>query len=208
MRTPTPLAHRAPLARPSLAATPGRAAHARPARSIYESIGKGMHSVVYKGRKKKTIMYYAIKSVQKSQKQRVHQEARLNLAAAPCRCRPFAQRWVRARGACSRRPRACRSRPSMTLCTPTSCASTAGAPPNRICTHRLCNPHPGTATPPRQPIETIAAPSVPVHAVEAFVIAVYGRRRCIGHVPPLSAVLPYWQRQSGSRDSVTQRPRG
>jgi hypothetical protein len=35
-----------------------------------------MHSVVYKGRKKKTIEYYAIKSVVKSQKQRVHQEVR------------------------------------------------------------------------------------------------------------------------------------
>lgn len=42
--------------------------------SIYEVIGKGMHSVVYKGRKKKTIEYFAIKSVVKSQKQRVHQE--------------------------------------------------------------------------------------------------------------------------------------
>jgi serine/threonine-protein kinase ULK4 len=35
-----------------------------------------MHSVVYKGRKKKTIEYFAIKSVVKSQKQRVHQEVR------------------------------------------------------------------------------------------------------------------------------------
>ena len=44
--------------------------------SIYDSIGKGMHSTVYKGRKKKTIEYFAIKSVAKSQKQRVHQEVR------------------------------------------------------------------------------------------------------------------------------------
>jgi serine/threonine-protein kinase ULK4 len=30
---------------------------------IYEAIGRGKHSVVYKGRRKKTIQYYAIKSV-------------------------------------------------------------------------------------------------------------------------------------------------
>ena len=42
--------------------------------SIYEKIGKGKHSVVYKGRKKKTIQYHAIKSVDKSQKARVLQE--------------------------------------------------------------------------------------------------------------------------------------
>ena len=42
--------------------------------SIYERIGKGMHSEVFKGRKKKSIEYYAIKSVQLSQKRRVHQE--------------------------------------------------------------------------------------------------------------------------------------
>ena len=41
---------------------------------IYESIGKGKHSVVYKGREKKTIQYYAVKSVEKSQRQRVLQE--------------------------------------------------------------------------------------------------------------------------------------
>lgn len=45
-------------------------------RSIYEKIGKGKHSVVYKGRKKKTIQYYAVKSVEKSQKARVLQEVR------------------------------------------------------------------------------------------------------------------------------------
>lgn len=40
-----------------------------------------MHSVVYKGRRKKTIEYFAIKSVLKTQKQRVHQEV-CPLAAA------------------------------------------------------------------------------------------------------------------------------
>lgn len=44
--------------------------------SIYEKIGKGKHSTVYKGRKKKTIQYHAIKSVDKSQKPRVLQEVR------------------------------------------------------------------------------------------------------------------------------------
>ncbi|GFR42705.1 hypothetical protein Agub_g3628 [Astrephomene gubernaculifera] len=43
---------------------------------IYEKIGTGKHSVVYKGRKKKTISYYAIKSVDKTQKARVLQEVR------------------------------------------------------------------------------------------------------------------------------------
>ncbi|XP_078440235.1 kinase family with ARM repeat domain-containing protein [Wolffia australiana] len=38
---------------------------------IYEAIGRGKHSVVYKGRKKKTIEYYAIKSVEKSQRSKV-----------------------------------------------------------------------------------------------------------------------------------------
>lgn len=47
-----------------------------PTHSIYEKIGKGKHSVVYKGRKKKTIQYYAVKSVEKSQKARVLQEVR------------------------------------------------------------------------------------------------------------------------------------
>eukprot|EP00241_Pyramimonas_parkeae_P023824 CAMPEP_0114318448 /NCGR_PEP_ID=MMETSP0059-20121206/24622_1 /TAXON_ID=36894 /ORGANISM="Pyramimonas parkeae, Strain CCMP726" /LENGTH=42 /DNA_ID= /DNA_START= /DNA_END= /DNA_ORIENTATION= len=35
---------------------------------IYEAIGRGKHSTVYKGRKKKTITYYAIKSVEKNQR--------------------------------------------------------------------------------------------------------------------------------------------
>ena len=42
--------------------------------SIYDAIGRGKHSVVYKGRKKKSIQYYAIKSVEKTQKPRVLQE--------------------------------------------------------------------------------------------------------------------------------------
>eukprot|EP00250_Pteridium_aquilinum_P022940 c25934_g1_i1 orf=3-2966(-) len=43
---------------------------------IYEAIGRGKHSTVYKGRKKKTIEYFAIKSVDKTQKSRVLQEVR------------------------------------------------------------------------------------------------------------------------------------
>ncbi|KAL8462481.1 hypothetical protein ACS0TY_033492 [Phlomoides rotata] len=43
---------------------------------IYEAIGRGKYSTVYKGRKKKTIEYYAIKSVDKSQRSKVHQEVR------------------------------------------------------------------------------------------------------------------------------------
>ena len=44
---------------------------------IYEQIGRGKHSVVYKSRRKKTIQYYAVKSVDKSQKARVLQEVRI-----------------------------------------------------------------------------------------------------------------------------------
>ena len=44
---------------------------------IYEAIGRGKHSVVYKGRRKKTIQYYAIKSVDKSQRPRVLQEVQV-----------------------------------------------------------------------------------------------------------------------------------
>lgn len=43
---------------------------------IYEAIGRGKYSTVYKGRKKKTIEYYAIKSVDKAQKNKVLQEVR------------------------------------------------------------------------------------------------------------------------------------
>lgn len=41
---------------------------------FHEKIGRGKHSTVYKGRKKKTIFYYAIKCVDKSQKLRVRSE--------------------------------------------------------------------------------------------------------------------------------------
>ncbi|XP_065863550.1 serine/threonine-protein kinase RUNKEL [Euphorbia lathyris] len=44
---------------------------------IYEAIGRGKYSTVYKGRKKKTIEYFAIKSVDKSQKNKVLQEVRI-----------------------------------------------------------------------------------------------------------------------------------
>ncbi|PON80282.1 Phosphorylase kinase, gamma catalytic subunit [Parasponia andersonii] len=41
---------------------------------VYEAIGHGKCSTVYKGRKKKTIEYFAIKSVDKSQKKKILQE--------------------------------------------------------------------------------------------------------------------------------------
>ncbi|KAJ0770884.1 putative protein kinase ULK-ULK4 family [Helianthus annuus] len=44
---------------------------------IYEAIGQGKHSTVYKGRKKKSIEYYALKSVDKSHKSKVLQEVRI-----------------------------------------------------------------------------------------------------------------------------------
>ncbi|XP_050217966.1 serine/threonine-protein kinase RUNKEL [Mercurialis annua] len=44
---------------------------------IYEAIGRGKYSTVYKGRKKKTIEYFAVKSVDKSQKTKVLQEVRI-----------------------------------------------------------------------------------------------------------------------------------
>ncbi|KAL6191037.1 hypothetical protein ACLB2K_037430 [Fragaria x ananassa] len=44
---------------------------------IYEAIGRGKCSTVYKGRKKKTIEYYAIKSVEKSQKSKLLQEVKI-----------------------------------------------------------------------------------------------------------------------------------
>jgi serine/threonine protein kinase len=50
--------------------------HTKTQNSIYEKIGKGKHSVVYKGRKKKSVCYYAVKSVEKGQKARVLQEVR------------------------------------------------------------------------------------------------------------------------------------
>ncbi|KAB2599468.1 serine/threonine-protein kinase ULK4-like [Pyrus ussuriensis x Pyrus communis] len=44
---------------------------------IYEAIGHGKCSTVYKGRKKKTIEYFAIKSVEKSQKSKLLQEVKI-----------------------------------------------------------------------------------------------------------------------------------
>ncbi|XP_015874449.3 serine/threonine-protein kinase RUNKEL [Ziziphus jujuba] len=44
---------------------------------IYEAIGRGKCSTVYKGRKKKTIEYFAIKSVEKYQKNKVLHEVRI-----------------------------------------------------------------------------------------------------------------------------------
>ncbi|MED6121685.1 hypothetical protein PIB30_032454 [Stylosanthes scabra] len=44
---------------------------------IYEAIGRGKYSTVYKGRKKKTIEYFAIKSVDKSQKNKVLHEVKI-----------------------------------------------------------------------------------------------------------------------------------
>ncbi|KZV28057.1 hypothetical protein F511_33110 [Dorcoceras hygrometricum] len=44
---------------------------------IYEAIGRGKYSTVYKGRKKKTIEYFAIKSVDKSHRTKVLQEVRI-----------------------------------------------------------------------------------------------------------------------------------
>ncbi|KAJ7980197.1 Serine/Threonine kinase family protein [Quillaja saponaria] len=44
---------------------------------IYEAVGRGKYSTVYKGRKKNTIEYFAIKGVDKSQKSKVLQEVRI-----------------------------------------------------------------------------------------------------------------------------------
>ncbi|EPS71184.1 hypothetical protein M569_03574, partial [Genlisea aurea] len=44
---------------------------------IYEAVGRGKYSTVYKGRKKKTIEYFAIKSVDKSHRNKVLQEVRI-----------------------------------------------------------------------------------------------------------------------------------
>lgn len=45
-------------------------------RSLFEVLGHGKESTVYKGRKKQTICYYAIKRVPKDAKGRVLQEVR------------------------------------------------------------------------------------------------------------------------------------
>ena len=58
-----------------------------PTRSVYEELGKGKHSTVYKARRKKTIHYYAIKSVDIAQKSRVLQEVlwpRPSTTSHPC----------------------------------------------------------------------------------------------------------------------------
>lgn len=44
---------------------------------IYDEIGKGKHSVVYKGRKKRSIEYLAIKSVEKSRRKKILNEVRI-----------------------------------------------------------------------------------------------------------------------------------
>nr|ACN25569.1 unknown [Zea mays] len=44
---------------------------------VYEAIGRGKHSTVYKGRKKKTIEYFAVKSVDKLQSSKVLNEVRM-----------------------------------------------------------------------------------------------------------------------------------
>lgn len=44
---------------------------------IYEEIGRGKYSVVYKGRKKKTIEYVAIKSVERSRRKKLMNEVRI-----------------------------------------------------------------------------------------------------------------------------------
>ena len=46
--------------------------------SMYEVIGTGKYSKVFKARRKSTIRYYAVKSVDRSQKLRVLQEVRSN----------------------------------------------------------------------------------------------------------------------------------
>jgi serine/threonine-protein kinase ULK4 len=44
---------------------------------IYEEVGRGKDSVVYKGRKKKTIEYVAVKSVEKFRRKKVLNEVRI-----------------------------------------------------------------------------------------------------------------------------------
>lgn len=41
---------------------------------IYEEVGKGKFSVVYKGRKKKSIEYVAVKCVERSRKKKLMDE--------------------------------------------------------------------------------------------------------------------------------------
>ena len=44
---------------------------------IYEEIGRGKYSVVYKGRKKKTIEYVAVKSVERNRRKKLMTEVRI-----------------------------------------------------------------------------------------------------------------------------------
>ena len=44
---------------------------------FYEVVGRSKHSVVYKGRQKKTIQYYGVKSVDKSQRPYILQEVKI-----------------------------------------------------------------------------------------------------------------------------------
>ena len=44
---------------------------------IYEEIGRGKYSVVYKGRKKKTIEYVAVKSVERYRRRKLMNEVRI-----------------------------------------------------------------------------------------------------------------------------------
>jgi serine/threonine-protein kinase ULK4 len=44
---------------------------------IYDEIGRGKHSVVYKGRLKKSLEYVALKSVDKKQAKKVHNEVQI-----------------------------------------------------------------------------------------------------------------------------------
>ncbi len=44
---------------------------------IYEEIGKGKYSVVYKGRKKKSIEYLAVKSLEKSRRKKLLNEVKM-----------------------------------------------------------------------------------------------------------------------------------
>lgn len=44
---------------------------------IYEEVGRGKYSVVYKGRKKKSIEYVAVKSVERSRKKKLMEEIQI-----------------------------------------------------------------------------------------------------------------------------------
>jgi serine/threonine-protein kinase ULK4 len=44
---------------------------------MYEEIGRGKYSVVYKGRKKKSIEYVAVKSVERGRRKKLMNEVRI-----------------------------------------------------------------------------------------------------------------------------------